>query len=406
MDKFNINVNMYKKKDIERFLLLPENYNYFTVDNAVKLKIKLITDNDDLTPEEKKRMVAFVIKLREKITKKLSIPPNYIKQTEMKPHFLNKNTFLEEGEFFKPFDTTDENQFESTIASTDQINRFKREIVTKQFSIDTRFRRDYFNTRATDFTIHLANPINNVVSMKLSSLEFPNVMHAMSEIDGTNGFKVKISGEPDSKLISFPSGNYTSSELVNLLNGDVNFDNSGNYTLLNDPDLNLRIDINISSYRTTITNTNFFDFTMDFTNTKDGAAAPPMKSLGWMLGFRRQKYSGASFYTSEGAADLGGNRYFFLCVNDFQSTIHELVTVVYENSFMQKNILARIPLRQGKGVILFDDTSDKITKKRDYLSPIKIKKLHITLIDVYGEIIRFNNMDYSFALEFDVLYDK
>ena len=67
MDKFNINVNMYKKKDIERFLLLPENYNYFTVDNAVKLKIKLITDNDDLTPEEKKRMVAFVIKLREKL---------------------------------------------------------------------------------------------------------------------------------------------------------------------------------------------------------------------------------------------------------------------------------------------------------------------------------------------------
>ena len=46
---------MYKKKDIERFLLLPENYNYFTVDNAVKLKIKLITDNDDLTPEEKKK---------------------------------------------------------------------------------------------------------------------------------------------------------------------------------------------------------------------------------------------------------------------------------------------------------------------------------------------------------------
>ena len=73
---------------------------------------------------------------------------------------------------------------------------------------------------------------------------------------------------------------------------------------------------------------------------------------------------------------------------------------------MQKNILARIPLREGKGVILFDDTSDRITKKRDYLSPIKIKKLHISLVDVYGEVIRFNNMDYSFALEFDVLYDK
>ena len=398
-----------KKRILNVFYYYPKTTNYFTVDNDLKLKIKLITDNDDLSPEEKKRMVAFVIKLREKITKKLSIPPNYIKQTEMKPHFLNDNKFLEEGEFFKPFDTTEENQFESTIASTNQINRFKREIVTKQFSIDTRFRSDYFNTRATDFTIHLANPITNVVSMKLSSLEFPNVMHAVSELDGTNGFKARIAGQEDSTLVKVPSGNYTSAELTNMLNGATNFDNSGNYTLLADEKLNLTILINTSSYRTTIRHidtVNPSQFELDFTNIKDGASAPPMKSLGWLLGFRRQKYSGSTFYTSEGAADLGGNRYFFLCVNDFQSTIHELVTVVYENSFMQKNILARVPLREGKGVILFDDTSDRITKKRDYLSPIKIKKLHISLVDVYGEVIRFNNMDYSFALEFDVLYDK
>ena len=50
--------------------------------------------------------------------------------------------------------------------------------------------------------------------MKLSSLEFPNVMHAVSELDGTNGFKARIAGQEDSTLVKVPSGNYTSAELT------------------------------------------------------------------------------------------------------------------------------------------------------------------------------------------------
>lgn len=402
MDNDKINIDVYSKQDIEKFLLLPKEYDFFGVERALKSKINIIRANEDLKKEEKETMIKFVIQLRDKIVKDLNITPNYLKLTEMKPGAVGNSKIVDEGDIFKPFQTTAENTFESTIASTDQINRFKRKFVTRQFSIDTRFRSNYFNTKSTDFTIHLANPLVNVVAMKMSSLEFPNVMHAISEIDGTNGFEVQMNGV--SSNVSVPSGNYTSSELTNTLNGASNFDNSGNYLLLSDVSLN--IIINTASYRTTISSSNNTTFTLDFTNTKDGTAAPPMKSLGWMLGFRRQKYTGSTFYTSEGAADLGGNRYFFVCVNDFQSTVHELVTVMYENSFMQKNILARVPLREGKGVILFDDTADNITKKREYLSPIKIKKLHISIIDVYGEIIRFNNMDYSFALEFEILYDK
>ena len=402
MDNDKINIDVYSKEDIEKFLLLPKEYDFFGLDRATKSKINIIRANEDLKTEEKQKMIAFVIRLRDRIVKDLSITPNYLKLTEMKPGAVGDHKVLDEGDFFKPFDTTAENTFESTIASTDQINRFKRKFVTRQFSIDTRFRSDYFNTKSTDFTIHLANPLVNVVSMKMSSLEFPNVMHAISAIDGTNGFSATSNGITTE--ITVPSGNYTSSALTNRLNGSDNFDNSGNYNVLSDASLNIIIDA--TTYRTTISCTNNTTFSLDFTNTKDGTAAPPMKSLGWMLGYRRQKYTGAKYYTSEGAADLGGNRYFFMCVNDFQSTVHELVTVMYENSFMQKNILARVPLREGKGVILFDDTADNITKKREYLSPIKIKKLHISIIDVYGEIIRFNNMDYSFALEFEILYDK
>ena len=77
-------------------------------------------------------------------------------------------------------------------------------------------------------------------------------MHAVSELDGTNGFKARIAGQEDSTLVKVPSGNYTSAELTNMLNGATNFDNSGNYTLLADEKLNLTILINASRNRNRI----------------------------------------------------------------------------------------------------------------------------------------------------------
>ena len=98
--------------------------------------------------------------------------------------------------------------------------------------------------------------------MKMSSLEFPNVMHAISAIDGTNGFSATSNGITTE--ITVPSGNYTSSALTNRLNGSDNFDNSGNYNVLSDASLNIIIDA--TTYRTTISCTNNTTFSLDFTN--------------------------------------------------------------------------------------------------------------------------------------------
>ena len=95
------------------------------------------------------------------------------------------------------------------------------------------------------------------------------------------------------------------------------------------------------------------NFTLDFGNLIDNNA-PPMKSLGWLMGFRSKIYEGSNTYTSEAAIDLA-IRYMFLVVNDFNQSVHDVVTVLYENSFMSDNILARLVMREGKGVIMFDD---------------------------------------------------
>ena len=128
-----------------------------------------------------------------------------------------------------------------------------------------------------------------------------------------------------------------------------------------------------------------------------------MRTLGCLLGFRNRKYEGHTEYISEGAVDMAGSKYF---INDFNQSVHDVVTAVYENSFMRNNIIARIPMREGKGVVLFDDCTDKITKKRHYFGPVNINKLHIKVIDEFGMPIDLLAADYSLALEFQILYEK
>ena len=67
---------------------------------------------------------------------------------------------------------------------------------------------------------------------------------------------------------------------------------------------------------------------------------------------------------------------------------------------MNRNIIARIPLRQGKFVVVYDDGSDNIRKSREYFGPVKIDKLHFVLMDEYGIEVRQGYSDFSFGLEY------
>lgn len=300
-------------------------------------------------------------------------------------------------------------------SETSYVNNLKSSIIITQLSVDTKFRKNYFSTSPANYTINLATPLKNVISMRLASLEMPNVQHVVSASSGTNSFTVNHSNR--TRTIQIPSGNYEGWLLADVLNADrepstnIEKEPFGKGGGLNEFDLDIHCDT--KTMRTTIRSIKKnpagesvpVDFSIDFTNPVD-ETAPPMKSLGWILGFRRRKYEGASSYISEAAIDLAGSRYIFMCVNDFNSSVHEVVTVLYENSFLRKNILARIPMREGKGVVLFDDCTDKITKKRHYFGPVNINKLEIKLLDEYGCPIDLVGVDYSFALEFQILYEK
>lgn len=408
IEKLNIDLNVdnYTINDMKLFIRLSnqEEYNYYELKNCVDKKIQAISQLN-LSLEEKSKIINFIKRIHFSLKDKLNIKGNNNLAGIMDESYSITDLQQDIKKLSSVVQERREKELESIyISPVNQgvVNDLKRNIITSQLSIDTKFRKNYFSSKSSNFTINLATPLKNVISMKMSSMEIANIQHVISETLGTNGFKVTktpSSGSSVTATIKVPSGNYDTTTLESTLTGVSTDVNTLAYA-------GCSISINSNTMRATISGTSNGDrLELDFQNLVH-QNAPPMKTLGWVLGFRKRHYKGQQSYTGEGTVDLAGCKYIFLCINDFKNTTQDVCTILYENSFLRKHILARIPMREGKGAVLFDDTSDKITKKRHYFGPVNIDKLHIQLIDEYGMEIDMNYNDYSFALEFDILYEK
>ena len=408
IEKLNIDLNVdnYTINDMKLFIRLSnqEEYNYYELKECVDKKIQAISQLN-LSLEEKSKIINFIKRIHFSLKDKLNIKGNNNLAGIMDESYSITDLQQDIKKLSSVVQERREKELESIyISPVNQgvVNDLKRNIITSQLSIDTKFRKNYFSSKSSNFTINLATPLKNVISMKMSSMEIANIQHVISETLGTNGFKVTktpSSGSSVTATIKVPSGNYDTTTLESTLTGVSTDVNTLAYA-------GCSISINSNTMRATISGTSNGDrLELNFQNLVH-QNAPPMKTLGWVLGFRKRHYKGQQSYTGEGTVDLAGCKYIFLCINDFKNTTQDVCTILYENSFLRKHILARIPMREGKGAVLFDDTSDKITKKRHYFGPVNIDKLHIQLIDEYGMEIDMNYNDYSFALEFDILYEK
>jgi len=155
--------------------------------------------------------------------------------------------------------------------------------------------------------------------------------------------------------------------------------------------------------------------------------------LGWQLGFRVAQYHmGKGSYSdingalklcrndisgvpvsavSEGICFPTGPRYAFLSIDDHQNSSGPSFIVAYANSTLDDNIISRINLSavmDSTGVYKDSDdpgVSTQLNRTREYFGPVNIQKLDIKLYDEYGRILDLTNMDWSFSLSFEKLYD-
>jgi hypothetical protein len=73
---------------------------------------------------------------------------------------------------------------------------------------------------------------------------------------------------------------------------------------------------------------------------------------------------------------------------------------------MDEDILAKIPMMNGKLSLIIDDNINPLTKKRVYNGPVNIRKIHVKILDKFGTLIDLNNMDFSFTIEVEILYES
>ena len=109
-------------------------------------------------------------------------------------------------------------------------------------------------------------------------------------------------------------------------------------------------------------------------------------------------YVGDISYSGDSLYDEMGNRYFMLSINDYQNNHNNIFMSPYQQSLADNNVIAKVSASCCNKPIVDHP-------ERTYFGPTDISKLHIILYDECGRIVDINNSDYSFTLEFEVLYD-
>jgi hypothetical protein len=242
--------------------------------------------------------------------------------------------------------------------------------------------------------------------MRLVSIEIPNSWYLFSSIKKNNNFIIEINleGEKTDYNIIIPDGNYDSDTLQYYLNTTY-FCESG----LETPLKNIRFSINNYNLKTSfeiVENEEVinFNFSLKFIDNINQNA---MNTFGWTLGFRLGSYLNIhEKICSEGLFDAGGDRYIFLCINDYQYNSNSSNTVCFDKSVLNEDVIAKIPMINGKFSLIVNDNNNSLAKIRRYNGPINLSRLQIKIIDKFGTVIDLNNMDYSLTLELELLYES
>jgi len=333
------------------------------------------------------------------------------------------------------------------------INPIYKETVTQLVSIDSMFRERTqmsndisFYQNSNHFLHNFANPLKNVISMTISSIEIPVVWYLINE--GNNTFTIETKNNPDGftpdtiHTIVIPIGSYTNSTLTVIVNNIFSNiahgleyiifgidENTGKSFFrakkdgyddalvgLNDPYLTIPNPVNPFMF-------NIY-FYKDFQKNCEKNTLKEYDSLGWLLGFRNVSYSVTKsdilydYYTyntgsftlynylkSEGAYGTSAYNYIYVDIDDFNNNFKSSGIIADNHDNVLRNtILGRISIPNPANSILFGNSSDRIFKTREYFGPISINRLELRLLDKYGNKINLENNDWSIALEFTVLY--
>lgn len=281
----------------------------------------------------------------------------------------------------------------------------------------------------TDFTVELEEPYDNVVALKVSSIDFMNSRYNVSSALGTDTLQIGTftypiatpgPSTPTWETIQIAEGQYDVLDLVTEINDKINASASAGITAveafidLTGPKKKLVFRVKAVPPVAPPAG-QAWAFDLDFRIGKDPGRETYL-NLGWMLGFRNAQYQyfddyqAASLTAQEGinaeaVANTQGTPFYLLEINDYNNNNPTVVDYNCNSqfSFNIRNLIARIPNTSPFDSIVFEDSSDRIWKTRRYFGPVRIKKLTVKLLDDVGRVVDTNDGDFTLSLEITTL---
>ena len=422
---FDLDTSNYSKEDY---------YEIFNLDKSLSITESLVKEkhknllnnikNENMDEEQKKEISTFLTECKKNLLEMLKkdngyklINSDFIQDMNHSVTFNNSHSVIKK-------DGSDEYH-------TNKINPLPKNTTSTLLNINTKFRKNFYNTKATDFVLDLPEEFKNVVSITVVSVQVPNSNYTFCSSYGTNELTVELfdasgngdptlDSNPQTHVIKIKEGIYTGPILQDYLNTTIfssgelrrigcKYDGiSRKFRFFRD----LRTPQNGGLEDTSTVKRRFnIDFRLN-----DNKERPVQLNMGWILGYRQQYYnweedyvdpSGVDFtkdqgYNPEAVYDNLGSRYFILCIDDFNKNFSNTLSSPFSESvFNNQTAIAKVP--NNPNSINFDDIFYQ--SRRNYFGPVNIKKLKIQLLDELGRVVDLNNNDFSFSIQIEQLYD-
>ena len=429
MDKINLDITKYSCNELQEIFNIDNIVSGEQVANHFNTYKNTLFNDSNISLKDKDNITIFLNKV---ITKLIgSLDKGAQDSTENSLSYNSKfNTLLYESTNQHPIiadqntiagqnaNTYDGRNVDSNKVPPGYINPINIRTIKKTVNVDTQFRDSYYSTKSSDFHVNLPESFKKVVKMRLSSLQIPLSIYAISQELGNYYFDVSSNNEQHIVDVRAPTKR------------DANYDITAIEANINTELIGRDISFQIDPYtgKSEFFSNNLFNIYFNYdSNVTDSSSSreydlntPLSFKLGWLLGFRAGSYTSNNLgqidnlhrVVSDGICSITGPKYIYICVNDFTNAGNNNFIAAFSSSTLSPHIIARInyqSLVNKSGVYNYSDDDDDINniynRTREYFGPVDIQKLHFQILDEYGRVINLNNMDWSCTLTFDVLYD-
>ena len=430
MDEMDLEIDNYSMVDLEKFFKLKAKYSEADVEQREYEIREQLFSSGHLNKKFKRDLIIFLTEAKNRIIqwkfpiKKENLPTTIQKNAILDKSNVPRSEELPTSRMQNIIERPATNYMNVQLSEYYQgtINPLATRTITKNITVDTRFRNRYYETSSSDFMINLPMRLNKVVSMQMTAIELPKNFYTICSEYKNNYFTIKViykgckCSEEASKIIVVPDGNYTNEGLIQQINITLS-EMEDKTNIFNFIQFSLSLDgkneCGFNASKIIIQPMEFHSndiieiklhFDTDPVGNND--VIHVSQKLGWILGFVNSFYCGNKMYISEKPIEANTNRYLYLAVDDFNKSVNELFITAFSKNEIKPNILARIT-NEGKSSenMIINKEYAIITEPRKYFGPVDIQRLHVRLFDDYGRTINMNYCDYSFCLHFKIMYD-